>query len=78
MTIRECILINLVAGPNWGGLIEDFVREHNGAKGDTCARRLREMVDEGILDVCYAKVNGEGPEVVRYRIKPKWITRLAQ
>jgi hypothetical protein len=54
----------------WGGRIEDYVRNATGAKGDTTARRLREMVErESIICIKAVPPNGKRP-VNYYRVKP--------
>lgn len=70
MTIKEEILAYLsLNGPLWGGQIERHVYELTGSKGGTVSRRLRELVEENKLDVCYVQVHGKGPKCSRYRIR---------
>jgi predicted transcriptional regulator len=55
----------------WGGTTEDKVHELTGHKASTVSRKLRRLVALGILDVRYVQVEGKGPEVTQYRLKPK-------
>lgn len=69
-TIKQHILSYLSKeGASWGGSIERYCYEVTGSKGGTTSRRLRELVEEGKIQVCYKQVNGKGPHVSRYRIK---------
>lgn len=54
----------------FGGVIEDYMRAEFGTKGGTTSKRLRELTwgDSPILEKDLIQVNGEGPQVVRYRI----------
>lgn len=70
-SIKQLIIKYLEAeGPKFGGQIEDYIRSLVGAKASNASRRCRELVEEGFLDKCYAQVDGRGPYVVRYRVKP--------
>ncbi len=69
MTIKSHITEYLKThGASWGGQIEDYVRSQVGSKGGTTSRRLREMVDEKLLDVCYKAPEGMKVKCARYRL----------
>ena len=69
MTIREHIIAYLrKEGASWGGAIEDHVRSLVGSKGGTTSRRLRELVEEKKLDVCYKAPEGMKVKCARYRL----------
>lgn len=53
----------------FGGLIEDMIRQTEGAKASNASRRLRELTNQGILEVQYVQINGIGQHVAQYRIK---------
>ncbi len=54
----------------WGGIIEDVMRASFGHKGDTTARRLRELVEEGKI-VCEKKIPPKGKRKVNYYTIPR-------
>ena len=69
ISIKQHVLAYLTReGASWGGQIERHVYELTGSKGGTVSRRLRELHEEGKLDVCYKQIGGKGPVCVRYRI----------
>lgn len=51
-----------------GGIIEDYIRDATGAKGETTSRVLRFMVDDGTLENDYFP-REKGRSYVVYRIK---------
>lgn len=53
----------------WGGLLEDMIRQTEGAKASNASRRLRELAQSGLVEVRYVQVEGVGPKVCQYRIK---------
>jgi len=55
---------------SWGGIIEDVMRHSFGHKGDTTARRLRELVEEGKL-VCEKRSPKESKRKVNYYTIPR-------
>ena len=55
---------------SWGGIIEDVMRHSFGHKGDTTARRLRELVEEGKL-VCEKKTPQNGKRKVNFYTVPR-------
>ena len=56
----------------WGGAIEDVMRASFGHKGDTTARRLRELVEEGII-LCDKRLPPNGKRKVNYYTMPRQI-----
>lgn len=69
MTIPSIIKEALKDG-NWhfAGRVEEFVRSIDGAKFMTTGRRLREMREEGEIEVKYEQVGAKGPRVAMYRL----------
>ncbi len=57
-------------GPKYGGQIEDYIRDLHGSKASNASRRCRELVNEGFLYASKVRINGEGPWVVKYSIRP--------
>lgn len=55
----------------WAGVISRRVHEITGTKESIVERRMRELVNEGKLDVCYKKISEMGPRCARYRISIK-------
>lgn len=55
----------------FGGKIEDHIRGLMGAKASNASRRCRELVNEGKLEKQFTQIDGKGPKVVQYRLKPK-------
>lgn len=53
----------------FGGVIEDFIRQTDGAKSSNASRRCRELAQAGVLETRRVQVQGEGPWVIQYRIK---------
>ena len=49
----------------WGGNLEDYIRSTAGAKGDTTARRLRELVESERI-MCFKKIPPNGKRPVNY------------
>jgi len=68
-SIKNKILNYLQDNPGWcyGGKIEDFIRQTDGAKASNASRRCRELEDEGKIE--RQIVNFEGRKVVQYRLK---------
>lgn len=54
----------------FGGSIEDHIRGLMGAKASNASRRCRELEEDGRLEKQFVKVEGKGPKVVQYRLKP--------
>ena len=69
-TVNE-VIIEYLTGKDycWGGKIEDYVRARVGSKASCCARRLRELAQDGILETDRRKINNKGPDFVLYRIR---------
>lgn len=71
MTIKAHIKDYLKRHPDAPkGLIEDYVREIDGACGDTTGRRLREMTEDGEI-IRYTKmvlIEGRTKEITIYRL----------
>ncbi len=69
-TIKTEILAYLTReGPSWGGTVCRDIHNLTGTKESVVERRCRELVNEGRLEKCYAKVNGKGLNCIRLRIK---------
>ena len=56
----------------WGGNVEDIMRASFGHKGDTTARRLRELVEEEII-LCDKRLPPNGKRKVNYYTMPRQI-----
>lgn len=71
LSIKKIILqhLHLHPGWQWGGQIEDYIRSVLGAKASNASRRLRELENEGKVEVQRVRVNGKGPKVTQYRLK---------
>ena len=72
-SIKQLIIRKAESHGSWffGGQMEDFIRQEVGAKASNASRRMRELVEVGILEHEYAQIEGKGPRVVRYRIVRK-------
>lgn len=58
-------------GFQFGGKIARAVHDTTGVKESVVERRMREMWEDEILEKTYEQVNGKGPKVVLFRIRPK-------
>ena len=79
-SIKSKILQYLEEKRTWiyGGLIEDMIRQTEGAKASNASRRLRELAQSGELEVQYVKVDGVGAKVCQYKIKKVELPMMAQ
>lgn len=71
-TIKQHVLDYLSKeGASWGGVVCRAVHDITGTKESVVERRCRELVNEGRLEKCYARVNGRGPNCIRLRLTVK-------
>lgn len=57
----------------WAGQLEDAVHRQSIHKSSTVSRMARMLVNEGLLENTYRKINGRGHAFVMYRYKTKKI-----
>lgn len=73
MTIKSLIIQYLKNKGTWefGGVIDDYLREVKGTKGGTTERRLRELTDhEGIIEKEYKLCGGVKCVMYKYKSPP--------
>lgn len=72
-TVKEMILEYLSYDQYaWGGKLARDICQRTGHKESVVERRVRELVNEGLVENDYQQVDGKGPHCVLHR-KKRWV-----